>query len=173
MIDKLKRPSREERLPADPASVEAMTGKLVAFSRSIIASTDCYYRAVELRPDFAKTHSNLGDALKELGDFRGAEDAHRAALRHEPRFAPAYYKLAELLGAKLPESDLAAQRRLLADGELIDGELTDGQRLFLRFGLAQVAQHGDYLGEITWHAQWKATRWLTAGSGIGRPTIGA
>ena len=51
-----------------------------------------------------------------MGDLQGAEHFVRAALRHDPRFAFAHYKLAELLGGKLPPQDLAAQRRLLEQG---------------------------------------------------------
>ena len=48
--------------------------------------------------------------------------------------------MAELLGGKLPEEDLAAQRRLLEEMEL-----TDAQRLLLHFGLAQVLDaRGEY-----------------------------
>ena len=100
----------------------------------------CYRRALELKPDFAEAHGNLGSALEEMGDLQGAEDSFRAALRHNPRFAFAHYKLAELLGGKLPEEDLAAQRRLLEETEL-----TDAQRLLLHFGLAQVLDaRGEY-----------------------------
>ena len=100
----------------------------------------CYRRALELKPDFAEAHSNLGSALEEMGDLQGAEDSFRAALRHNSRFAFAHYKLAELLGGKLPENDLAAQRRLLEETEL-----TDAQRLLLHFGLAQVLDaRGEY-----------------------------
>ena len=61
-------------------------------------------------------------------------------MRHNPRFTFAHYKLAELLGGKLPEKDLAAQRRLLEEMEL-----TDAQRLFLHFGLAHVLDaRGEY-----------------------------
>ncbi len=75
-----------------------------------------------------------------MGDFQGAEDSFRAALRHNSRFAPAHYKLAELLGGKLPENDLAAQRRLLEDTDL-----TDAQRLLLHFALAKVLDaRGEY-----------------------------
>ena len=84
--------------------------------------------------------SNLGSALEEIGDLQGAEDSFRAALRHNSRFAFAHYKLAELLGGKLPQKDLAAQRRLLEEMEL-----TDAQRLLLHFGLAQVLDaRGEY-----------------------------
>ena len=91
----------------------------------------CYRRALELKPDFAEAHANLGVALEEIGDLRSVEDCFRTALRHNFRFAYAHYKLAELLGGKLPEKDLSAQRRLLAEMDL-----PNAQRLLLHFGLA-------------------------------------
>ncbi|MGA2253848.1 MAG: sulfotransferase, partial [Thermoguttaceae bacterium] len=85
-------------------------------------------------------HYNLGSALEEIGDLQGAEDSFRAALRHNSRFAFAHCKLAELLGGKLPENDVAAQRRLLEERDL-----TDAQRSLLHFGLAQVLDaRGEY-----------------------------
>jgi tetratricopeptide (TPR) repeat protein len=100
----------------------------------------CCRRALELKPDFTLAHYNLGGALEEIGDLRGAEDSFRAALRHNSRFAFAHYRLAKLLGGKLPEQDLAAQRRLLEEREL-----TDAQRSLLHFGLAQVLDaRGEY-----------------------------
>jgi len=79
--------------------------------------------------------------LQEVGDLHSAEDSYRAALRQNSRFAFVYYKLAELLGRKLPENDLAAQRGLLEDLEL-----TSAQRLFLHFSLAQVLDaRGEYV----------------------------
>jgi tetratricopeptide (TPR) repeat protein len=100
----------------------------------------CYRRALELKPDDAGAYGNLGSTLEEIGDLQGAEDSFRAALQHNSRFALVHYKLAELLGGKLPEKDLAAQRRLLEEMEL-----TDAQRLSLHFGLAQVLDaRGEY-----------------------------
>ena len=105
----------------------------------------CYRRALELKPDFAEAHGNLGSALEEMGDLQGAEDSFRAALRHDPRFAFAHYKLAELLGGKLPEQDLAAQRCSSRSASGEERELTDAQRLLLHFGLAQVLDaRGEY-----------------------------
>ena len=101
-----------------------------------------YRRALELKPDFAKAHYNLGSAWEQTGDFRGAEDSFRAALRHDSRHALAHYNLATLLRDRLPQEDVAAQRRLLKEVEL-----TDSQRLLLCFGLAQVLDaQGDYAG---------------------------
>jgi len=107
----------------------------------------CYRRVIELKPDYAPAYSNLGIALEEMGDLQGAEDSFRAALRHDCRFAFAHFKLAELLGGRLPEEDLAAQRRLLEQAGL-----ADAQRSLLHFGLAKVLDaRGDY-AQAAWHA---------------------
>ena len=99
-----------------------------------------YRRALKLKPDFAEVHYNLGVALEEIGDLRSAEDCFREALRHNSRFAFAHCELVKLLGGKLPQKDLAAQRRLLEAREL-----TDVQRLSLHFGLAHVLDaRGEY-----------------------------
>ncbi len=99
-----------------------------------------YRRALELDPHNADVHNNLGSALEEIGEFQAAEGCFRAALGHNSRFALAHYKLAELLGGKLPQQDLAAQHRLLQEREL-----TDSERLLLHFGLAQVLDaRGEY-----------------------------
>ncbi len=61
-------------------------------------------------------------------------------MRCDPRFALAHYNLAELLRGKLPQADLAAQRRLLEDSRP-----NDGDRSLLHFGMAQVLDAlGDY-----------------------------
>ena len=115
----------------------------------------CYRRALQLQPDYAEAHGKLGGALEEIGDLRGAEDAFRAALRHNPRFAFAHCKLAGLLGGKLPEQDLAAQRRLLEQGPACgeQRDLTDAQRLLLHFGLAQVLDARGEFAEAAEHLE--------------------
>ena len=92
-----------------------------------------YRTALRLKPDFAAAHCNLGTVREELNDFTEAEYCFRQALRHDPQHAGAWSQLATLLGGKLPDSDLAAMRQLLADPEL-----PDGKRGVLRFGLAHV-----------------------------------
>jgi tetratricopeptide (TPR) repeat protein len=100
----------------------------------------CYRRAVELKPEFVEARGNLGASLEEAGDFRGAEDCFRTALRHNGRFVFAHYKLAELLGGKHPAGDLARLRRLLEG----TGP-SDSDRLLLHFGLARVLDaQGEY-----------------------------
>ena len=134
-------------LKPDYAEVYSNLGNALKDQGKLDEALAFYRRALELKPDFAEAHGNLGSALEEIGDLRGAEDSFRTALRHNSRFAVAHYKLAELLGGKLPETDLAAQRRLLAQGPASgeQRELTDAQRLLLHFGLAQVLDaRGEY-----------------------------
>ena len=131
---------RALELKPDYAEAHNNLGNALKDQGKLDEAVACYRRALELKPDFAEAHDNLGSALEEMGDLQGAEDSFRAALRHNSRFAFAHYKLAELLGGKLPEKDLAAQRRLLEETEL-----TDAQRLLLHFGLAQVLDaRGEY-----------------------------
>ena len=131
---------RALELKPDFAEAHNNLGNALKDQGKLDEAVACYRRALELKPDYAEAHDNLGSALEEMGDLQGAEDSFRAALRHNSRFAFAHYKLAELLGGKLPEKDLAAQRRLLEETEL-----TDAQRLLLHFGLAQVLDaRGEY-----------------------------
>jgi tetratricopeptide (TPR) repeat protein len=107
----------------------------------------CWQRILEMKPGYAGAHYNLGIVREEMGDFQGAEESFRAALRHNSRFAPAHRSLAKVLGGKLPEQDLAVQRRLLEQGPASGepGALTDAHRLLLHFGLAQVLDaRGEY-----------------------------
>jgi tetratricopeptide (TPR) repeat protein len=92
-----------------------------------------YHSAMRLKPDFAPAHCNLGAVREELSDFAEAERCFREALLHDPGQAGAWNQLAALLRGKLPDTDLAAMRRLLADPGL-----TDARRAALHFGLAQV-----------------------------------
>jgi tetratricopeptide (TPR) repeat protein len=107
---------------------------------------ECYHAALRLKPDLAAAHCNLGTLREELSDFAGAENCFRAALQHDPRQASAWSLLATLLRTKLPEGDLAAMRRLLADPDL-----TDSKRALLHFGLAQVLDSRKCYGEAAAH----------------------
>jgi tetratricopeptide (TPR) repeat protein len=148
-------------LELKPDHVEARNNLGVALKEQgkLDEAVACFRRALELRPDFADAHGNLGGVLEETGDLRGAENCFRAALRCNSRFALAHFQLAALLGGKLPQHDLAAQRRLLEEKEL-----TDAQRLLLHFGLAQAldargeyaeaAEHLD-LGNALQRSEWR------------------
>ena len=138
---------RAIRLKGNVAGFHVNLGNALKEQGKLDEAVACYRRALELKPDHAGAHGNLGSALEEIGDLQGAEESFRAALRHDSRFAFAHYKLAELLGDRLPEKDVAAQRRLLEQGPASGAqrELTDAQRLLLHFGPAQVLDaRGEY-----------------------------
>jgi tetratricopeptide (TPR) repeat protein len=92
-----------------------------------------FREAIRLQPELASAHCQLGTVLQELSDFDAAWLCFREALRHDPNHAGAYAQMATMLRGKLPESDLAAMRQLLAAPDL-----AEGKRLVLHYGLAQV-----------------------------------
>ena len=47
----------------------------------------CYRRALELKPDFAEAHNNLGNALKDQGKLDEAVACYRRALELKPDYA--------------------------------------------------------------------------------------
>jgi len=57
------------------------------------AAADYFRKVVELRPDYADAHFNLGTALKAKKDFTGAVAALRAALALDPGRADAWNNL--------------------------------------------------------------------------------
>ena len=74
----------------------------------------CYRRALELKPDFAEAHNNLGLALKDQGKLDEAVACYRRALELKPDFAEAHYNLGNTLNdqGKLDEA-VACYRRAL------------------------------------------------------------
>jgi predicted O-linked N-acetylglucosamine transferase (SPINDLY family) len=57
----------------------------------------CFAKALALKPDYAEAHSNLGDALNELGQLQEAERSYRRSLAIKPDRAIAHYSLGNLL----------------------------------------------------------------------------
>ena len=47
----------------------------------------CYRRALELKPDYAEAHNNLGNALKDQGKLDEAVACCRRALQLKPDYA--------------------------------------------------------------------------------------
>jgi tetratricopeptide (TPR) repeat protein len=121
-------------LELDPNYAEAHAGLgAVKHEQGHFEQAQTHYReALRHKPDLPSAHCALGTVREELGDFEDAESCWRTALRHDPNLAGAYAALATLLRGKLPDDDLAAMHRLLADPDL-----HDGKRSALHFGLAQ------------------------------------
>ena len=55
---------------------------------------------MRIRPDHAEAYNNLGNALRELGQFEEAEACLRQALRLKPDYAEAAYNLGVALWSK-------------------------------------------------------------------------
>jgi tetratricopeptide (TPR) repeat protein len=92
-----------------------------------------YLTAIQIHPGLAAAHCNLGIVLEEQGDFAAAENCFRSAIAADSRHTAAHAELANLLRARLPAEDLAAQEQLL-----LDTAVTRQQQAALHFGLAQV-----------------------------------
>ncbi len=122
-------------LRLDPAYADAHAGLGgVRHEQGHFEEAQAHFReALRLQPDLPAAHAALGTVREELGDFKDAESCWRTALRLDPRHAGAYAQLATLLRGQLPDADLAALRRLLADPDV-----NDARRSALSFGLAQV-----------------------------------
>ena len=74
----------------------------------------CYRRALELKPDYAEAHNNLGTAFKDQGKLDEAVACYRRALELKPDFAEAHNNLGIALKdqGKLDEA-VACYRRAL------------------------------------------------------------
>jgi tetratricopeptide (TPR) repeat protein len=122
-------------LELDPTYAEAHCGLGgVRHEQGHFEEAQAHYRkALRHKADLPAAHCALGTVREELGDFADAERCWRMALHYDARLAGAYAALATLLRGKLPDDDLVAMRKLLADPDL-----HDGRRCALHFGLAQV-----------------------------------
>ena len=56
-----------------------------------------YRRALEIKPDYAEAHSNLGNALQDLGQLDDAVASYRRALEIKPDYAEAHSNLGNAL----------------------------------------------------------------------------
>ncbi len=56
-----------------------------------------FQKALIFSPDFAEAHSNLGNALRELGKLDEAVESYRNAIARKPDYAEAYSNLANAL----------------------------------------------------------------------------
>jgi tetratricopeptide (TPR) repeat protein len=122
-------------LQQEPTYAEAHCGVgRVRHDQGCFEEAQAHYReALRHKSDLPGAHCALGTLREELGDFADAERCWRTALRLDAGLADAHAALATLLRSKLPDDDLAAMRRLLADPDL-----RDDLRAALHFGLAQV-----------------------------------
>ena len=71
----------------------------------------CYRRALELKPDYAEAHNNLGIALKEQGNLEEAAACYLRALRLDPLFVKPCYNLAAVREEGSVDEAIASYRQ--------------------------------------------------------------
>jgi len=126
--------------PADPAQAHlGLAWALLEESR--VSEAEPHYLAAEaLAPDSPDVHFNRGLFHQDRGELDLAEAAFRRAIGLRPDFCESHARLAILLGAKLPESDLQLLRQ-----RLDDPQTKACDRASLLFGLARIGdERGDY-----------------------------
>lgn len=74
----------------------------------------CYLDAIQLAPNPARAHLNLGNVMLLKGDLKGALDSFNTAIKYKPDYAGAYYNIGNaLLNAGKPDDAIASYRRAL------------------------------------------------------------
>ena len=68
--------------------------------RRLEAAIENYHRALQIKPDFAEVHSNLGNVLKEKGDLTAALASYHRALRIKPDLAEVHSNLGNALNER-------------------------------------------------------------------------
>ena len=102
-----------------------------------------YRRALEIKPDYAEAHSNLGNALQDLGQLDDAVASYRRALEIKPDFAEAHNNLGNAL-KDLGQLDdaVASYRRALE----IKPDYADAySNLLFLYGYHGFARSSEYL----------------------------
>src|SRR5207249_5671795 len=74
-------------------SSDVCSSDLFSRAKSWDEAIATYRKALDLEPDDALTHYNLGLALKYKGDARQAAEEFEAVLRLKPKWADAHYGL--------------------------------------------------------------------------------
>ncbi|MBD1997942.1 tetratricopeptide repeat protein [Leptolyngbya sp. FACHB-541] len=86
---------------AAPATVNALDavveGRTLAARGRVDEAIAAYRRALQIDPNLAVAHNNLGIVLARRGRLQEAADAYREAIRLDPNLANAYNNLAEVL----------------------------------------------------------------------------
>ena len=93
-----------------------------------------FREALAIDPFLTAAWGALARLQAERGDFDSSCRSARSALAIRPGLPDAYWRLASNLKGDLPEADARA-----IEGLIEDKSLTDGERAFLHFGLAFVA----------------------------------
>lgn len=88
-------------------------------------------KALSVKPDYADAHSNLGNALREMGKLDEAECSYRKAIAINPGFAMAQYNLGAVLMSRSHHSEAEScfRRALVANPSLAEAHVNLGNAL--------------------------------------------
>jgi len=108
------------------------------FSESVFYNQQC----IRVDPNFAEAYSNLGNALKELGDLKGATQFYLKAIKLKPRFCDAYNNLASsyMLQGQTQQAMETYQMALVLNPNLVDTHSNLGN-LYKATGDMEAAKH--------------------------------
>jgi len=103
------------------------------------AAVDAYQKAIALGPQEARVYNNLGNLLKKLKDFSGAESNYRQAIETNASYALAHKNLAMLLqdAGRIDEAEISLKRALQFNPDSADFLLAYGDMLERLHRLAQ------------------------------------
>ena len=103
---------------------------------------DCYQQALEMRPDYAEAHNNLGVVMRAKGDEGQAAEHYLQAIKVRPWYPEANYNYAVLLHSRgnLKGADDRYQEALRLRPEYVDAHYGMGN-LRRAMGEASLAEH--------------------------------
>ena len=80
-------------VPLIPNILGAVNAGLECLDQAVTS----YTKALQLKPDYAEAHSNLGAALSDLGKHEEAIASFTKALQIKPDYAEAHFNLARII----------------------------------------------------------------------------
>lgn len=101
------------------------------YSESVFFNQQC----IRVDPQCAEAYSNLGNALKELGDLKGATQFYLKAIKLKPRFGDAYNNLASayMLQGQIQQALETYQMALVLNPNLVDAHTNLGKMIAIAF----------------------------------------
>ncbi|MEZ4367597.1 MAG: tetratricopeptide repeat protein [Kofleriaceae bacterium] len=151
-------PETTDANPATTAYRLFLDGCLAEDRADLTAAEHLYRHALELEPNLAAAHTNLGNLLHQAGDHAGARAAYEHALELEPTQAEARYNLANVLEDEGElELAIAELRRVCAVApDFADAHYNLGLLLAKVGGLDQARAHLGRYVELDGGSSWAA-----------------
>ena len=89
-LDEVK--SLAKRFPKD-SLLHNITGACYAGLGQLGSAIKCYDKAIDINPDYAKAHFNLGNAYHEQGELDESITSYQRSIEIDPNYAEAHNNL--------------------------------------------------------------------------------